>query len=102
MDVVLGAQVKNAAPGEDGREPAETVRSSGQGGAAVAGLQVREVEVSFRAVESSGGVVVGHGGFLRGGKRAEPEARSLLGLSDLGHPLSPCPLADAPVLAGGV
>lgn len=64
------------------------------------GSEVGEIEVGVGAVETPGGFVVGQGGLFGCGEGAEPEAGPLLGLADLGDPLAPGSLADAPVLAG--
>ena len=65
-------------------------------------LQVGKIEISIRAIESSGSLIISHGGLFSSGEGAQPEPGALLGLADLSHPLAPSPLPDATVLAGGV
>jgi hypothetical protein len=101
--VVLRVEVEQAvgrdgggAPGR-GREPPEPLVRGGGGYGG--GAEVRQVEEGVGAVEPARGLVVGERGLLGGGEGAEPEAGALVGLSDLGHPLAPRPLAHAAVLA---
>ena len=59
--------------------------------------QVGKVEVRGSALDGDGGGVVRAGRHLRVVERAEPDARLLAGLPDLGHPLAPGPHAHAAV-----
>lgn len=52
----------------------------------------------FVAVEDEGGAVVGACGVLGGGEGAEPAARALAWLADLGYPLAPAALSYSSVL----
>jgi hypothetical protein len=101
--VVLRIEVEQAvgrdgggAPG-GGREPPEPLVRGGGGDGG--GAEVRQVEEGVGPVEPARGLVVGERGLLGGGEGAEPEAGAFVGLSDLGHPLAPRPLAHAAVLA---
>lgn len=77
----------------------------GGGGRGAVGAGVIEGEDVFGKVEASGaaaeeeyGSIVGSCGGEGGGVGAEPDARPLVGLPDLGHPLTPLPHPHAPVL----
>lgn len=104
VDVVLRVEVEEAVGGDGGgappcggggREPPEALVRGGGGG----GAEVGQVEEGVGAVEPPRGLVVGERRLLGGGEGAEPEARPLVGLADLGYPLPPRPLPHAAVLA---
>jgi hypothetical protein len=83
-------------PGGGSQPPKPLVHG---GGGDDGGAEVRQVEEGVGAVEPALSLVVGERGLLGSGEGAEPEAGALVGLSDLGHPLAPRPLAHARVLA---
>lgn len=56
-----------------------------------------EIKLGTGAVEDEGGTVVGSGGVFCGGEGAEPLARALTWLADLGDPFAPASLSDAAV-----
>lgn len=56
-----------------------------------------EIELGAGTVEDEGSAVVGSGSVFSGGKGAEPLARALTWLTDLGDPLAPASLPDAAV-----
>jgi hypothetical protein len=84
------------APGGGSEPPNPLVCGDGGDGG---GAEVRQVEEGVGAVEPARGLVVGERDLLDNCEGAEPEAGALVGLSDLGHPLAPRPLAPATVLA---
>jgi len=56
-----------------------------------------EIKLGTGTVEDEGGAVVGSGGVFCGGEGAEPLARALTWLADLGDPFAPASLSDAAV-----